>query len=234
MALQHAELAALQELDTQIDRLKRERARLDDGSALRRQRDARSEACRRGEERLHGLTANLHDSELELKTVEAKKKEFERRLYEGKVTNPKELQAMEMEIEMLGRQRGRLDEAILNLMEESETAGTELDTAKKALAAAEAAWTSADATFRSEAARLDAALRDLAARRQQAAAAIEPATLRRYDEIRARSGNPAVVRIEDKACGGCHTSIGTMIRRRLEEGTAYVFCENCNRFLLPE
>jgi hypothetical protein len=234
MALQHAELAALQELDTRVDRLKRERARLDDGSSLRRQRDLRAQQQQQADAQLHQLTVQLHDAELELKSVEAKKKDFERRLYEGKVTNPKELQAMEKEIEMLGRQRGRLDETILTLMEECESARATLDAAQKALQAADAAWKSADATFRAEAARLEAALRDLAARRQQAAAAVEPATLRRYDDIRARNGNLAVVPIVDKACGGCHTSISTMVRRRLEDGSAYVFCENCSRFLLPE
>jgi uncharacterized protein len=234
MPLQLAELEALQALDTQIERLKRERARLDDGSELRRRMEASRARHAEAEERLRRLRQQANDSELELKSVEGKKRDFERRLYDGKVSNPKELSAIEKEIEMLGRQRGRLDETILTLMDETETAQTELEAAARARTEAESAWQRADAAFRAEATRLEAALRDLTPRRQQAAAAVEPATLRRYDDLRARAGNLAVVRIADNACGGCHTTFGGMVTRRLREGTSYTFCENCSRFLLPE
>jgi uncharacterized protein len=234
MALQLDALDALQKLDTQIEQLRRERARLDDASALRREMEARRARHAELEERLHQLRVQLSDAELELKSVEAKKKEFERRLYEGKVTNPKELTAIEKEIEMLGRQRGRLDETILTLMDSIEAATGELAAAAKARDASEAAWRAADEKFRAEASRLETALRELAPRRQQAAAAIEPATLRRYDDLRARLSNLAVVHVVEKACGGCHTTLAGGIVRRLQEGTAYVYCENCSRFLIPE
>lgn len=234
MALQFAELAALQTLDTEIDRLQRERARLVDASALQREMEAARARHAAQAKRLHDLQVRLQDAELELKSVEGKKRDFERRLYEGKVTNPKELTAMEREIEMLGRQRGRLDETILTVMEEIETAREELAKGGKAQEAAEAAWKSADATFRAEVSRIETAYKDLAPRRGQAAAAVEPATLRRYDEMRARNGGVAVAPSTGGTCGGCHTGVPAAITRRLREGTAYVHCENCNRFLLPD
>jgi predicted nucleic acid-binding Zn-ribbon protein len=233
MALQLEALDALQKLDTQIEQLRRERARLDDASALRREMDARRARHTGLEERLHQLRVQLQDAELELKSVEAKKKEFERRLYEGKVTNPKELTAIEKEIEMLGRQRGRLDETILTLMDSIDTATGELAAAAQARDTAEAAWRAADEKYRTEAARLETALRELVPLRQQAAAAIEPATLRRYDDLRARASNLAVVHVVEKACAGCHTTLTAGVLRRLQEGTAYVYCENCSRFLIP-
>src|SRR5205807_389897 len=107
MPLQFEELWNLQQLDTEIYRLKRERSRLDDGAALRQSFEAAARAVEALETRLRKLRADLADAELELKRIEGKKADFERRLYEGKTTNPKELTAMEQEIAMLGRQRGR-------------------------------------------------------------------------------------------------------------------------------
>jgi len=234
MALQLDALDALQKLDTQIEQLRRERARLDDASALRREMEARRARHAELEERLHQLRVQLSDAELELKSVEAKKKEFERRLYEGKVTNPKELTAIEKEIEMLGRQRGRLDETILTLMDSFETATGELAAAAKARDASEAAWRAADEKFRAEASRLETALRELAPRRQQSAAAIEPATLRRYDDLRARLSNLAVVHVVENTCTGCRTVLAGGVLRRLREASGYVYCENCSRFLIRE
>jgi predicted nucleic acid-binding Zn-ribbon protein len=233
--LQFEALEALQTLDTQIDRLKRERARLDDASGLKREMEARRAAHTDAESKLRELKTRLTDAELQLAGIEQKKKDFERRLYEGKVTNPKELQAIEKEIEMLGRQRGRLDETILTLMEEIETATAVLARARDARGKAEAAWTEADAHFRAEVTRLDAALADLLPRRKSAAEGIEAATLRRYDDLRARAAGLAVTHVEGTTCGGCHTSLPSMIVRRAQDraATAYSFCENCNRFLLP-
>jgi uncharacterized protein len=233
MPLQYTELWELQEIDTEIYRLKRERSRLEDAAALRQVFDAAVKAVGTLEGRLHQLRGDLTDAELELKKIEGKKADFERRLYEGKVTNPKELQAMEQEIAMLGRQRGRLDETILNLMDGIDTTTTELETATRQRSEAEARWREQDQRFRDESARFERELAALAPRRDAAAKALEPATLTRYENLRARQSNVAVARFIDSTCSGCHTRLGAFAGRKLHEAQGYLYCENCNRFLIP-
>src|SRR5438128_9464229 len=148
MPLQFEELWNLQQIDTEIYRLKRERSRLDDGAALRQSFEAAARAVEGLETRLRKLRVDLADAELELKRIEGKKADFERRLYEGKTTNPKELTAMEQEISMLGRQRGRLDESILTLMDRIETTTAELAGATLSRDEAEKRWQEQDARFR--------------------------------------------------------------------------------------
>src|SRR5690348_3402483 len=105
-----AALYTLQQLDSTLDALKKQYAALDAGRAeeavYREAKAARDEA----EAGLHTTTTALRDAELEQKTVEAKRAEYETKLYSGSVRVPKELQAMQEEVEMLGRQRGKLDE----------------------------------------------------------------------------------------------------------------------------
>lgn len=233
MPLQYTELWELQEIDSEIHRLKREQSRLEDAAALRQVYEAAVKAAEALEGRLHKLRGDLTDAELELKKIETKKADFERRLYEGKTTVPKELQAMEQEIAMLGRQRGRLDETVLTLMDGIETTTTELEAAVARRDEAEARWREKDQQFRDESARLERELAALAPRRDAAAKALEPPTLARYENIRSRQSNVAVARFTESTCSGCHTRLGAFIGRKLQEGQGYVYCENCNRFLTP-
>jgi uncharacterized protein len=234
MPLQTETLLALQELDTEIERLRKDLTRLDTGAELRRRHEALRAHCEKLEASLRAARANLADAELELKGVEQKKKEFEKRLYDGKVTNPKELSAIEREIEMLGRFRGTLDERILGAMEAIETAETELAKYTSARDRADAAWRAQDRTYRDEKARLEAALAEVTSRRQPMAAEVDAATLRRYEDLRTRTANLAITRIQDATCGGCHTNLARAVVQRTQENTVYVFCENCRRFLAPE
>ncbi len=233
MPLQLQELWNLQQIDTEIYRLKREKSRLDDGATLRQAFEAAARAVETLEARLRKLRADLADAELELKRIEAKKADFERRLYQGKVTVPKELTAMEQEIAMLGRQRGRLDEMVLTLMEEIETTSAELAQATTQRNEAEARWREQDERFRRETARVDAELAALGPRREAAAKIVEPPTLARYENLRGRLANIAVARLVDGTCSACHTHLAPGIARKLQEGQSYVSCENCTRFLVP-
>src|SRR5438105_1097610 len=140
MPVQAMELLHLQELDSRIDALMRERAALDDGNALKQAHEATEVALAEARERLHSHEADQANAELELRSVEEKRATVSKKLYEGKVTNPKELSAMEQEIEMFGRQRGRLDERILGLMEEIETTTAEVERLTRERDAAKQAW----------------------------------------------------------------------------------------------
>ena len=139
---------------------------------------------------------------------------------------------MEQEIEMFGRQRGRLDERILILMEEIDTTSAEVERLTRERDAAKQAWEQQAATFKREVARINSELKQLNPERLAQAAEIEPNTLKRYEGLRQRSNNLAAVRIVEGHCTGCRTSVPTLTARQVEAAERYQFCENCGRFLL--
>lgn len=233
MPLQFEELWNLQQIDTEIYRLTRERGRLADGAALRQSFEAAARAVETLEGRLRQLRADLADAELELKKIEEKKADFERRLYEGKTSNPKELRAMEQEIAMLGRQRGRLDETVLTLMDGIETTDSELAAGTARRGEAETRWRGQDDLYRRETTRIDAEVAALGPRREAAAQALAPPTLARYESLRSRQSNVAVAHLVESTCSGCHTHMASGIARRIQAGESYTYCENCTRFLIP-
>src|SRR5580698_229066 len=117
MKEQLATLYALQQQDSLLTALKRQYSLLDTGKAEKAEYDLADAANKEALEGLHTVSADLKDTELEQQQIEAKRKEYDTKLYSGKVTNPKELQAMQDEVEMLVRQRTKLDDKIIVLMD---------------------------------------------------------------------------------------------------------------------
>jgi predicted nucleic acid-binding Zn-ribbon protein len=227
-------LYALQQVDSALALAQRQYRALDPGRAEQvAAEEARAEFDKTS--RVHHETArDLHDAELELKSVETKKKDFETKLYSGKVHAFKELESMQQEIEALGRQRGRLDERILTLMDDIELRQAEEQEKKAKLQAAETALAEKQAQYKKDVRRLTAQIQALTAERAEKAALISAALLKRYEAIRAAHGGVGIARIEDGMCAACHTSLPVNLVRLVEETDSVGTCENCGRLLCNE
>src|SRR3954451_7031833 len=139
MALQITEILALQTLDTEIGKLRQERDALDRGERIERALAVRQARLDTAERRVKGLEIEQRNAELELKGLEEKKHQESRRLYEGRITAPRELQSLEQEIASLDRHRIRLDESLLKRMDEIEAAQKQVEVAQAAVDEAEKA-----------------------------------------------------------------------------------------------
>jgi predicted nucleic acid-binding Zn-ribbon protein len=231
MSLQIDELLALQAVDNEINRLQMEHDELDRGERVERALAVRQARLTNAERRLQGLEIEQRNAELELKGLEEKKHAESRKLYEGRITAPRELQALQAEVEALERQRQRLDEAILRRLDEIETARKAVETAKANVAEAQKALDIVRRRYQKAQARIEKGLSAVEPERARLASLIKKETLRRYEEIRRRNHNVAAVRIENGACGGCRMKVGAAVLRRIQANEDYVFCESCTRFL---
>jgi predicted nucleic acid-binding Zn-ribbon protein len=225
-------LYELQQLDSAIDALKKSYAGLDRGQAEQPQYEAAKAAHQEAQAALKVAEANLRDTELEQKSVEAKRADEETRLYSGRVRVPKELQALQEEVEMLTRQRSRLDERLLGLMGDLEACRRREAETKQALAAITKTLRAKLEAFNAEAEKMKAQAQLLARQRAEAAKDVPPDLLKRYEALRAVKGGIAVVAILDgNACGGCHMGLPFNTVRRVHAGGEIMTCENCGRIL---
>src|SRR5438445_13612304 len=111
-------LYELQLIDTQIARLEAALAALDDGTTLRgrvQQAHAVEETARSD---LQAGQARLRDRGLELQSTVGKASRVGGDLYSGRISNPKELRAMQEGVEAVGRQRHGIGEGMLTWIEE--------------------------------------------------------------------------------------------------------------------
>jgi len=222
----------VQKLDAKIALTERTRAALDDGSALAAGVAERRQVVASLKEDLHRLDTLIRDEELELSSVEAKLKKIEGILYSGKVTNPKELQGYEGELDSLRRRQNALEDEALGRMEEKDALQQRLAAAREAEAEARAGWEAHVSQYRESAAALDGERTALCARREALRAQANADLLRRYDML-ARQRKLLVGRIDQDACDACGILLPVrLIKQYKAVPDAEIACPSCAAHLL--
>ena len=226
-----AELYALQELDLA---LAANRAALAEVDALLGNSEALEQAQSKAKERQESLrAAEKHSKDLEFEADEQRRKiePVEKRLYGGSVTNPKELEDLQLDLESLQRRRAELDDRALDAMEAVEAA-------KQAFSEAEGELERADAAFRGDQDELggrrqvlESEFAGLEQRRADRAEGIDAAMMTLYDRLASIRQGRAVAKVERGACQGCRISLPTNVLQRARSGVATVQCSSCERIL---
>ncbi|MDO8588554.1 MAG: hypothetical protein Q7T82_16120 [Armatimonadota bacterium] len=228
-------LYSVQEIDSRILAAKRAMAGLDNGSSTKAQVEQAEMDYKQLEDKLRGLEAELKDCELNLKTVENKKQGYERRLYAGEVTNPKELEGMEKEIGMLKRNQDKLETRVLELMDAAQEQQGLVSESRSRLERLQAELSGKMETYDNRSKELSEEIAKATADRTAAADTVDEDLLRRYEGIRSRAGGIAVSQVGDGRCGVCHVSLTPFAVRMLKESQEPPTCESCGRMLLaPE
>jgi predicted nucleic acid-binding Zn-ribbon protein len=226
-------LYEVQQLDTQIARLGRAHAHLDTGAEAAQLAAAARDAANSQLTALHHVQAELKDSELKLKSVEDKRKTYNDRLYQGSITNPKELGNIEKEIAALGRQRGDLDERILDLMDKTETAQTASASAEATAQEAERRHKDIVASYQAKNQEIKLEVDQISRHRGELAALVEDKTLlQRYEAIRMKCSGLGIAKITEGSCGACHTTLPSTLIADVKDYASLQRCENCGRLLV--
>jgi predicted nucleic acid-binding Zn-ribbon protein len=231
------DLMVVQEHDTTIDQLRHRRANLPELAELTRL-EADLAAL---EGRLADVTARRDEVarrqsrlEDELAGVEGKVKEIDGRLYSGAITIPRELQALQADVESLRRRCSTLEDAVLEAM----TEGEPLDDEIRGLEAARAELDGDGSRLRVAVAEAESAIdAQLAAEteaRQEMATGIPADVARLYEDLRRKLGGVGAARLVQNRCTGCHLTLpATEVDRiRREPPDALITCEQCGRILV--
>ena len=230
-------LLEVQAQDLAADQLRHRRASLPERVALAEQEAAMA----RLDIELGEVRARLGDFERsqrriedEVATLTAKGEAESKRLYSGTVTSPRELQAMQEEIDGLARRQRELEDDVLELMEAAEPLHEEVDRleARRDEHAVEAAKLG-DLITAAEA-EIDAELGGVMAARDELASGVPGDLLATYQRLRDRLGGVGVARLEGAQCMGCHLTIpATEVDAIRHAGPDdVVFHEECGRILV--
>lgn len=229
-------LLAVQDLDTRADQARHRRSSLPALAAI-----AALEA--RGAEIANELVAQttavsdlrreVTKAEDDVQTIRARSDRDAARLAAGE-GSPKDLQALQSEIDSLAKRRSDLEDVELEAMERLEAAEATLAATKaeadEARTSLDALATERDAAF----ADIDADLARLTAERGVAAEGLDATLVALYEKLRASHGGTGAAALDHGACGGCHVSINpaTLAEIRSLADDAIVRCEECGRILV--
>jgi predicted nucleic acid-binding Zn-ribbon protein len=221
----------LQEADSRIARLKRERAKLDDGSAARSERDTLQSARDAAAVALNTVTSQRTAKEDEQKDIENKLTRSQSRLMQA--SSAHEVTALERDIKGLNSRRGELDEDILMLMDEVETATSKLTQIDAQLKEQAGTTAQVEQHFTIESKRLERELVDAVKQRDAIAAQLEPPSLAKYKDYFSRFHGIAVAHLDKGNCSACGMAITPFNLKEAKTDT-WPSCESCGRLLFIE
>jgi hypothetical protein len=225
------DLHHLQQLDSEWDARQRRlvdiEAALKDDRALREARRTLETA----EKRAQKWYIKQRDLELEIQSLSDKMSRSEKRLYGGKVKNPKELADLQAEIASLKRRRQGLEDMLLEAMIEREEAEEARDEADAALEKTASTWSTRQAELKTEREELGQRLGKIQQEREAVVPRIESVLIATYESLREQKGGQAVTLVRDDVCTGCGVAISPSAEWRLRQGEV-CHCDTCRRILV--
>jgi predicted nucleic acid-binding Zn-ribbon protein len=232
------QLLAIQARDTTLDQLRHRRATLPERAEL----EART-AELKTQEIAHADVTRARDQvaaeekrlDDEARTVEGHAADVDKKLYSGAVTSPRELQAMQADLEMLRRRQSDLEDQELEVMEQRETLDTQQGTLDAVIATLRTEADELRAAIAATEAEIDAEIAVEAEARAGLAAGVAASLLADYEKRRAQNRGTGAARLTGMTCGACHLTIPSTEAERIRraEGNEIAYCDNCGAILVP-
>jgi predicted nucleic acid-binding Zn-ribbon protein len=231
------DLLTLQTHDSAVDRLRHRRATLAERAELQARQAAHAELDRRRAEVTEQRDAELREEKRlddEVRGLEAKAKAEDTRMYSGTVSSPRELQAMQADIEQLRRQAAEREDEELEVMVRREALDAQVAEVEAAQAALLAEVASLSSALEAQEREIDAELAVEEAARAALAPNIPESTLRLYEQIRANNRGVGAARLVGMNCQACHLGLPATEVDRIRHLPAdeLAQCEHCGAILI--
>lgn len=226
-----AALFQLQQLDLEADRLLAEQqalaTSLQSTGLLNKLRADQKIA----QQQLTNGLQTQKDAEWTLEDLVRRLKHHEQRLYSGNVTNPKELKAIQQEVQHLRTQQAQQEERVLEMMEAADTLREEVERKAKAVGEAEQAWKLSNATGAERVSQMETKLQELHAKRAEQANKLDAAVVKRYEGMRKTKQGRVVSKVEQNSCQWCRVILTPSELQRARMSSELQTCSNCGRIL---
>lgn len=228
-------LLRLQEIDLKVLRLNKQldempekrdiltmRAKLADIQGLLDRTEAAGRAVDAKLQRMDDETAGITEK---MQAEQAK-------LLSGEVKNPKELQAISMELDALKRHHDALENEELAVMAQRETASEQEAKVRKVLAAGRRKEAELVDAFKDRGGAIVAEVEKLTAERERLVSSLPSKTRDRYEALREAKHGIAIGMLEGNTCGACRVTLPEDQLERLAAGPRVGECPKCRRMLV--
>jgi len=230
-------LLDVQELDSRADQLRHQRKSLPEIAEIATLEGKRVDVenlARDARIVVADLTEEQRKVDQDVEAVKTRRTRDRDRMDRGLITNPKDLERMQHELESLERRISSLEDDELEVMEKLEEAQAELTKLETMVAESDQQLTTLAATRDEKVASIDEQLADVLAQRGPAAEGLPDDLVTLYDRLREQKGGVGAAELRARQCTGCRLSIDASELGRIR-GLAedeVVRCEECQRILV--
>jgi predicted nucleic acid-binding Zn-ribbon protein len=229
-------LLALQDLDLAIDRMHSRQQALESGGeaiAARARVDQIERAVGELKLALGGIDREVQRLENDADMIGRKADAEERRLYDGSVANPKELESIQHEVASLRDRRRRIDDELLDRMVEREDLDQKIAGGEQQLAESRERLSEIRGAAGDELDEIERSLVLRTAERDALLPSFDDELLELYEDLRRSKRGVGAAALVDGVCQGCHQKLSAAEMARLKQADVKR-CEYCNRILIPQ
>lgn len=227
----------MQELDARADQLRHQRSSLPELAEIATLQGKRTDVenlARDARILVADLTAEQRKVDADVEAVKSRRTRDRDRMDQGLISNPKDLERMQHELESLERRISSLEDDELEVMERLEEAQGELTKLEGMVDEADEQLVALAGSRDEKLASIEEQLAAVLDKRGPAQDGLPADLLALYDRLREQKGGVGAAELRARACGGCRLSIDaselTRIRGLAEDEV--VRCEECQRILV--
>lgn len=224
-------LYRLQQVDTKLDQAAVRLAEIERILGDNQAHQAASQAQQQAQAALHSAHTTLRAAEEDVAAQQKRIEQNQTSLYGGSVTNPKELQDLQMEAESLARRLSELEDSQLEAMAAHEQQQASKATADAALAAVETQLAGEHKALFAEQADLREQTERLRSEREAAASTVAAADMETYTSLRASKAGTAVAKVQAGTCSACGAELSAARAQAARSAEELTRCDNCKRIL---
>ncbi|MCL6568565.1 MAG: hypothetical protein K6T35_06735, partial [Meiothermus silvanus] len=179
---------------------------------------------------LQAARARVQEAEADSERHRLHAATLEKKLYSGEIRLPRELQALQADLEAVQRQRRAAEDAGLEAMLEVEELQAREHVEQAELERLRQAWETEQAELAATRAQLQQTIADLRQQWERQARQIDAEALALYQQLRAKR-SVAVARVSQGRCTGCQLAQPATLLARARDPQALVPCASCGRIL---
>lgn len=224
-------------MDARADQLRHQRATLPELAEIRDLEKSRADLDDRARDAqivVDDLTVEQKKIDRDVEQVKARRVRDRERMDQGLISNPKDLERMQHELESLERRITTLEDEELEVMATLEDAQRDLDSLTQQVQDADQRLTELTKIRDEKLAGIDEELARVSADRTPAAADLPGELLALYDRLRDQKGGVGAAALRARQCGGCrltldNAELGVIGNAPPDE---VIRCEECQRILV--
>jgi predicted nucleic acid-binding Zn-ribbon protein len=230
-------LLDVQTLDAKVDHLRHQRASLPELAEIATLSASRAELADQIRDQqivVDDLTAAQTKADADVEQVKGRRTRDRDRIDQGLISNPKDLERMQHELETLERRISTLEDEELEVMEQLEEAQRILDALQRQVASADERLSELVAARDRRTAEIDRELDAVTAERAPAVEGMPDDLLALYEKLRANRKGVGAAELRQRRCSGCQLTIDNaeieVIRKAPSD--LVIRCEECSRILV--
>lgn len=228
-------LFEIQQLETRLNNLKIEETKvIDDPNYLALEQlngelEVRLKKAKLQKER---ISSEIKKFDLDLNDCEAHLKQEEDRLYSGKISNPRELDQIQLKLSEYQHSKQKIEAQILALMEQDEKIIKLIQQHNKKMSSCQQELDQRQKMTKLKLAELKFEQTELEEKISELTPEVPLEWLERYRKIAASHKGIGLAKLKGTACGACHVSLSDSLLQKLKRGDDQLcYCENCGRII---